>query len=195
MPIEEPKATLKRYLERGRDALLWKLDGLSEYDVRRPMTPTGTNLLGIVKHVAMVSAGYFGETFGRPLAEPDWLEEMDEDNSDMWATAAQSREQIVGLYREVWAHADVTIDTLDLDSPGHVPWWGEKGNPVTLLQILVHLIAELERHAGQADIIRETLDGAAGIREGSTNMPDKDEAWWREYRDTVERAAREAAGE
>jgi len=195
MPIEEPKATLKRYLERGRDALLWKLDGLSEYDVRRPMTPTGTNLLGIVKHVAMVSAGYFGETFGRPLAEPDWLEEMDDDNSDMWATAAQSREQIVGLYREVWAHADVTIDTLDLDSPGHVPWWGEKGNPVTLLQILVHLIAELERHAGQADIIRETLDGAAGIREGSTNMPDKDEAWWREYRDTVERAAREAAGE
>ena len=195
MPIEEPKATLKRYLERGRDALLWKLDGLSEYDVRRPMTPTGTNLLGIVKHVAMVSAGYFGETFGRPLAEPDWLEEMDEDNSDMWATAAQSREQIVGLYREVWAHADVTIDTLDLDSPGHVPWWGEKGNPVTLLQILVHLIAELERHAGQADIIRETLDGAAGIREGSTNMPDKDEAWWREYRDTVEQAAREAAGE
>ena len=195
MPIEEPKATLKRYLERGRDALLWKLDGLSEYDVRRPMTPTGTNLLGIVKHVAMVSAGYFGETFGRPLAEPDWLEEMDDDNSDMWATAAQSREQIVGLYREVWAHADVTIDTLDLDSPGHVPWWGEKGNPVTLLQILVNLIADLERHAGQADIIRETLDGAAGIREGSTNMPDKDEAWWLEYRDTLERAAREAAGE
>ena len=64
------KAKLHEYLQTGRDALLWKLDGLSEYDVRRPVVPTGTNLLGLVKHVASVEAGYFGATFGRPFAEP-----------------------------------------------------------------------------------------------------------------------------
>ena len=53
----DPKADLHRYLQAARDALLWKLDGLSEYDIRRPMVPTGTNLLGLVKHVASVEAG------------------------------------------------------------------------------------------------------------------------------------------
>ena len=71
----DPKADLHRYLQVARDALLWKLDGLSEYDVRRPLVPTGTNLLGLVKHVASVEAGYLGDTFGRPFPEPlPWLD-------------------------------------------------------------------------------------------------------------------------
>ena len=57
------KAELSRYLQAAREALVWKLEGLSEYDVRRPMVPTGTNLLGLVKHLANVEAGYFGATF------------------------------------------------------------------------------------------------------------------------------------
>ena len=64
-----PKADLRRYLQDGRDALLWKLDGLSEYDIRRPLVPTGTNLLGLVKHVTWVELGYFGDTFGLHLAD------------------------------------------------------------------------------------------------------------------------------
>ena len=63
----DPKATLVRYLQQARDAMLWKLDGLGEYDIRRPLTPTGTNLLGLVKHLAGVESGYFGATFGRPF--------------------------------------------------------------------------------------------------------------------------------
>ncbi len=197
MPLEDPKATLKRYLQRGRDALLWKLDGLSEYDVRRPMTPTGTNLLGLVKHVAMVEAGYLGATFDRPIPEPDWLADEnadDDDNSDMWATAEQSRELIVGHYREVWVRADATIDALDLDAQGHVPWWPDERNPVTLHQILVHMISETERHAGQADIVRETLDGAVGVRQDVTNIPAQDPDWWATYRETLERVARVVGG-
>jgi hypothetical protein len=113
------KADLHRYLQAGREALLWKLDGLSEYDVRRPMVPTGTNLLGLVKHVASVEVGYFGNTFGRPFDEPlPWYEVGAEPNADMWATADESREQIVGLYHHVWAHSDATIDTLALDAIG-----------------------------------------------------------------------------
>ena len=80
----DPKADLHRYLQAAREALLWKLDGLSEYDIRRPMVPTGTNLLGLVKHVASVELGYFGDTFGRPAGEPlPWFEDGAEPNADM----------------------------------------------------------------------------------------------------------------
>ena len=190
--MPDPKAELRRYLQSAREALLWKLDGLSEYDIRRPMVPTGTNLLGLVKHVASVEAGYLGETFGRPFPERmPWTDDDAEPNADMWATADESREDIVGLYRRVWAHSDVTTDTLELDAPGRVPWWGEQGE-VTLHQILVHLLAETDRHAGQADIVRELIDGAAGLRLGNDNMPEGDQTWWDDYRDRLERAAREA---
>ena len=85
MPVTDPKDDLRRYLQRGREALLWKLDGLSEYDVRRPLVPTGTNLLGLVKHVASVESGYLGETFGRPFPEAlPWLDDGAEANADMW---------------------------------------------------------------------------------------------------------------
>ena len=109
----------------------------------------------------------------------------------MWATAAESREQITGLYRRAWAHADATSDSLDVDAVGHVPWWGDHGE-VTLHRILVHMIAETERHAGQADIVRETIDGAAGLSEGNDNLPPFDQAWWAQYRSRLEHAARQA---
>jgi hypothetical protein len=79
-----------------REALVWKLDGLSEYDIRRPLTATGTNLLGLVKHMATCEAWYFGEVFGRPSPEPlgRW---QDADGSDLWATPDETREQIIGF--------------------------------------------------------------------------------------------------
>jgi hypothetical protein len=164
-----PKADLRRYLQIARDALLWKLDGLSEYDARRPMVPTGTNLLGLIKHVASVEAGYFGETFGRPFDESlPWLDEGAEPNADMWATPEETRDQIIDLYRRVWVHADATIDALALDAIGHVPWWPPERSEVTLHQILIHMIAETDRHAGHADIVRELIDGAAGCDQTTT---------------------------
>jgi len=193
MTRSDPKADLRRYLQAGRDALLWKLDGLSEYDVRRPLVPTGTNLLGIVKHVASVEAGYFGETFDRPFQEPlPWFDDDAEPNADMWATAEESREQIVGLYHRVWAHSDATIEALPLDAIGHVPWWPPDHNEVTLHRILAHMIAETHRHAGHADIVRELVDGAVGLRADNDNMAPGDRAWWDSYRSRLERVAKEA---
>jgi hypothetical protein len=149
LTVTDPKDDLQRYLQRARDALLWKLDGLSEYDIRRPLVPTGTNLLGLVKHVAGVEAGYLGDTFGRP--SPEKFPDVDaEPNSDAWATADESREDITGLYRRVWAHSDATIEALPLDAIGHVPWWPMPHSEVTLHRILVHMIAETDRHAGHA---------------------------------------------
>src|SRR3954449_10623478 len=97
---QDTKAQLKRYLQGARESLVWKLDGLSEYDARRPMVKSGTNLLGLVKHVAMVEAGYLGDTFGRPFPQqfPDFADGA-EPNADMWARADESREDILGLYR------------------------------------------------------------------------------------------------
>ena len=194
MTASDPKADLQRYLQAGRDALLWKLGGLSEYEVRRPLVPTGTNLLGLVKHVASVEAGYFGETFGRPFGDPlPWFEDGAEPNADMWATADESRESIVGLYHRAWTHSDATIAALALDAIGQVPWWPDDRREVTLHQILVHMIAETHRHAGHADIVRELIDGAAGLRDSNDNMAPGDQEWWRSYRSRLEHAAQEAS--
>jgi hypothetical protein len=193
--MSEPdfKEELLFYLTRSRDALVWKTEGLSEYDVRRPLVPTATNLLGLVKHVASVTAGYFGECFGRPFEPLPWFEDGAEVNADMWATADESREQIVDLYHRAWAHAQETIDALPLDAIGLVPWWPAERREPTLHRVIIHMIAEAERHAGQADIIREQLDGSVGIRPGNSNLPEEDQAWWTAYHDKVERAAREAS--
>jgi predicted enzyme related to lactoylglutathione lyase/uncharacterized damage-inducible protein DinB len=188
--MADEKADLHRYLQRGRDALLWKLEGLSEHDVRRPLTPTGTNLLGLVKHVAGVEAGYLGEVFGRPFPEPlPWMEPDAEPNADMWATPAESRDDVVGLFRRVRAHADATIDALPLDARGEVPWWPAERREPTLRVVLVHLIAEEHRHAGHADLVRELVDGAAGMLPDRDNLAPADAASWAEYRGRVAAAA------
>jgi hypothetical protein len=194
MTGSDPKADLLGYLQAGREALLWKLDGLPEYDIRRPLTPTGTNLLGLVKHVASVELGYFGETFGRPSDEPlPWLGEGAEPNADMWATPAESRDQIIALYHRAWLHSDITIDTLPLDAIGHVPWWPPERNEVTLHRIMAHMIAETHRHAGHADLVRELIDGAVGRQRENGNMAPGDQPWWEGYRGRLEEAARDAA--
>ncbi|MGW7451243.1 DinB family protein [Streptomyces sp. NPDC054787] len=157
------KDTLHGRLRRDREALLWKLDGLSEYDARRPLTATGTNLLGLVKHVATVEARYFGEVFGRPSPQPlcRW---QDSDGSDLWAAEDENREQIVAFYRRTWEHSDATINELALDAPGHVPWWPEPHADTNLFAVMVHVLGESIRHAGHADILREGLDGRTGLR-------------------------------
>jgi hypothetical protein len=130
----DPKTDLQGYLQAARDALVWKLDGLSEYDVRRPMVRTGTN------------------------------------------------------------HSDATIDALALDAPGRVPWWPDDRSEVTLHQILVRMIAETNRHAGHADIVRELVDGSAGRQPDDPTLPTEDQRWWDQYRARLERAEREAGG-
>lgn len=193
MTATDPKADLHTYLQSARDALLWKLEGLSEYDIRRPMTPTGTNLLGLVKHLASVELGYLGDTFGRPSGESlPWVEDGAEPNADMWVTADESSEDIVALYHRAWAHADATIDALPLDTTGRVPWWPSHRAEVTLHHAVVRVVADTNRHAGHADILRELMDGAVGTNDGKDSMPPGDAAWWENHRSRLERAAREA---
>ena len=201
------KEYLHSHLRDGRATMLWKLEGLGEYDVRRPLTPTGTNLLGLIKHLTITEAWYFGEVFGRPFPERlPWRDDNADERADdaklvalidhrleladMWATEHESRVEIVDRYRRMWAHSDATIAALEIDAPGHVRWWPRPD--VKLFNILVHVLNETNRHAGHADIVRELIDGAAGLRDGNTNMPEGDQAWWEDYRSQLERAAQEA---
>lgn len=187
----DPKAILLRYLDQARDVMVWKLDGLSEYDIRRPMTPTGTNLLGLVKHLAHVELGYFGDTFGRPSGERPPA--PDDPFDDLVARPEESADDIRDLYARARAHSDATISALDLDSVGSVPWWPDHINPVTLQWIMVHVTTETHRHAGHADIVREAIDGDVGHRPDVSNMPDEDQAFWAGHRQRVEDSARGAA--
>lgn len=183
------RQALQRYLLQAHEAFLWKLDGVSEYDLRRPLVPTGTNLLGLLKHVATVEAGYLGDVFDRPFPLTfAWNAEGAEPNADMWATADESSESIIELYKQVWAHSDATVEALDLDTVTDVPWWGD-ANPVTFHRVVLHMLAELNRHLGHADILRELIDGSVGHRPDVNNMAELDASGWSEYYLKLERVA------
>lgn len=198
-PVDLKGLLVDRYrLERST---LWHKAGLSphpgpaadqgalpEHLQRAPMTRTGTNLLGLVKHVALVEAGYFGDCFGRPFPDPpayyDFTHPDFEPDDDLWAFADESPEYILALAQRAAAHADATIEAHELDATGFVPWWGQSGRDASLAQLLVHMLDEMARHLGHADIIRELIDGSAGYRPGNSNLP--------EHRTELEWAARHA---
>jgi hypothetical protein len=186
----DAKAELHDYLRGARETLVWKLDGLGEYDIRRPLTPTGTNLLGLVKHSTATHLGYFGEVFGRASdTSPGRFAGDAGPAAEFWATPDESRQDIVTACRAAWDVADATISALPLDAVGTVWWWGDA--PVTLHRVLVHVIADTQRHAGHADIVRELIDGSVGMLEGADNLHIRDAAEQRRFHDRVEAAAAE----
>ena len=181
------KAELHLKLRASRAAMLGKLEDLGEYDLRRPMTATGTNLLGLVKHLADVEYTYFGESFGRPAPETlSWVEDGSVwDGADMWATSEESSDYIRGLYRRACAHGDETIATLDLDSPASVAHWPEERRSTDLGFLLIRMVDETAHHAGHADIIRELIDGSGGSDHDSFG----DAETWQAYVARIQSAA------
>ncbi len=183
--LPQPADDLRTYLARAREAIIWKLDGLGERAVRLPRTPTGTSLLGIVLHCANVEIGYFGPTFGRTFPERDHPAVVPEDAYDTdpqadWTVPAEiSTAELVAFYGRVAAFTDAAFDELPLDARGRVPWWPEGRAEASLHQVAVHVLADLHRHAGHADILREGIDGAAGLTPAVPNLPDA--AGWPSY--------------
>lgn len=150
------KESLHASLDRHREVVLWKLDGLDDEQLRRPMTPSGTNVLGLVKHLAAVEYGWFCQTFGRPT-EPLPFDD-DDGNADLRVAPHETTADIVAFYGRARAAADRVINELDLDSTG-TSWSGET---VSLRWVLIHMIEETARHAGHLDIVRELIDGRTG---------------------------------
>jgi uncharacterized damage-inducible protein DinB len=152
----EEKLSLRTSLDRHRDVVLWKIEGLDDEQLRSPMTPSGTSLLGLVKHLAAVEYGWFCETFGRET-EPLPFDDDDPD-ADLRVAPGESTADIVAFYGRARAAADEVIGRLDLEDLG-TAWFG---NQVTLRWVLIHMIEETARHAGHMDILREFIDGATG---------------------------------
>lgn len=181
------KEELHAKLSSSRALMLFRLEGLSQYDMRRPVTPTGTNLLGLVKHLASVEYTYLGESFGRSAPETmSWVEDGSNwDSADMWATAEETSDYLVGLYRRACAHGDATIEALDLSAPGRVPHWPEERADTTLGVLLIRMVDETAHHAGHADIVREMIDGSAGADHDDIGGAE----WWRAYVAKIQAAA------
>jgi Protein of unknown function (DUF664) len=179
-------ADLRTYLQEGRDAMLRALEGLDEYDARRPMTPTGTNLLGLVKHLTGVELGYLSTSVGRPAPSLPWEEDGSVwENGDMWVRPEESREWVLGLYRTAWEHSDSAIAELSLDHPAAPPWWPEEARTTTFGHLVVRVVAETAQHAGHADILRESIDGQAGRDHALVG----DDAHWSAFVARVQAAA------
>jgi hypothetical protein len=180
------KAELHQKLQASRAVMLAKLEGLSEYDRRRPLVPSGTNLLGLVKHLAGLEYAYLGESLGRTPAETlAWVEdETIWDAADMWALPSESSDYLIGLYQRACAFADETIDQLGLDAPGSVAHWPEGGRTTTLGVLLIRMVDETAQHAGHADIVRELIDGTGGPDAGVL-----DAGGWSEYYTKLQQAA------
>ncbi|KFC53253.1 hypothetical protein GY12_02780 [Micrococcus luteus] len=191
------KQILHDGLRRQRAALLQKLEGLSERDARLPRTSTGINLLGLVKQAAVVELEYFGETFGRPAeVQLPWAAagQPEEDNVDMFAAEGESLEDVLEFARRCFAHADATITDLGVDAPGRVAWWPDDKAEVTLAQIIAHVALDEARHAGHADILREQIDGQAGLRAPGNNLPPWDADRWAAHVDRLTAIAEGSGG-
>lgn len=180
------KSCLHEDLRWVRTSVLGTLDGLSEYEVRRPLTSTATNLLGLVKHLTLTELVYLGDIFQRPA--PGRHARFDDpgfrNRDSLWVTDLESRADVVDGYHDACQHADATIAALPFDAGGHVPWW--PAPQVTLFTVMVHVLSETSRHAGHADILREQLVGPPGAR-----TPDAVDEW-AAHRARVEQAARRA---
>ena len=150
------KESLRVALDRHRDAILWKLEGLDDEQLRRSMVPSGTSLLGLVKHVAAVEYGWFCDTFGRE-AEPLPFDEDDPD-ADLRVEPDETTADVLAFYSRARAAADRAIDEVGLEETG-MAWFGE---PVTMRWVLIHMVEETARHAGHVDILRELIDGVTG---------------------------------
>jgi uncharacterized damage-inducible protein DinB len=145
-------------LNKQREVMVWKLEGLTDEELRRSMTPSGTNLLGMVKHLAAVEYGWFCTTFGR-ATEPLPFDAEDED-ADLLVNDDESTEDILGFYRRACDASDLAMSEVGLDGEG-TAWFGDT---VSMRWVILHMIEETARHAGHADILRELIDGSTGYR-------------------------------
>ncbi len=145
----DEKATLRGFLDYLRDAIADKVADVPEPQVRAVGVPSGTNLLGLVKHLAYVERFYFlGEDVG------DW-------RATMRSSAEDTVDSVLADYRKTIERANRVIDACpDLTLPAPGP--PRPGPAPSMRWVLVHMIEETGRHAGHADILREQIDGSTG---------------------------------
>ena len=147
---------LSAFLDRYRETILWKLDGLTTEQASARLVPSASTLLGIVKHLAYVERGWFPIYFaGGPVNYP-WPENEPDQDIDFRVSATDTIESVSALYEQEIARSREIVDGASLDDLSKE----QDRGPRTLRWIMVHMIEETARHAGHADILREQIDGA-----------------------------------
>jgi uncharacterized damage-inducible protein DinB len=154
------KEMLQVSLDRHRDVVVWKIEGLDDEQVRRQLVPSGTSMLGLVQHLAVVEYGWFGLQFEREHESLPF--DDDDEDADFRVGAGETTEEVLALYERARTFADKTISELDLDATGA----GWANRELSLRWVLIHMVEETARHAGHMDILRELVDGAAGYHPG-----------------------------
>ncbi len=145
---------LTAFLDRYRETIIWKLEGLSKEQASRHLVPSATTLLGVVKHLAFVERGWFQADFAGESVSWPWAEGGPE--TDFVIEPTDTIESILQLYQDEIAKSRAIVARSSLDD------LSQEADPHSLRWILVHMIEETARHAGHADILRELTDGAIG---------------------------------
>lgn len=159
--------TLRSFLDYYRGTIRVKTDGLDHEQLGVALAPSDMTLGGLLKHLAFVETWWFVEVLDgheptEPFGSADW--EADED-WDWHSAASDSPDDLRGLFNTSVARSDQVLDGalarggLDLLSVGKSHRTKE---PFALRWILVHMIEEYARHAGHADLIRQSIDGQVG---------------------------------
>jgi uncharacterized damage-inducible protein DinB len=157
--VGDEKTMLCAFLDRYRETILWKLDGLSKEQASARLVPSATTLLGIVKHLAYVERWWFQMNFaGDPVNFP-WPKDDPDEDIDFRIAATDTVESISRLYQQEIARSREIVAGASLEDLGQDLG---KVKPRSLRWIMVHMIDETARHAGHADILRELTDGAIG---------------------------------
>lgn len=160
-PLGGEQESLLAALERHRDAILWKLDGLTDEQLRTSPLPSGMTPIGLVKHLASVEYGWFCATFDRPH-EPLGFDIHDE-NADFRVAADEPTADVLAFWSRARAAADEAVAEIDLDTTG-TAWFGDE---VSMRWVMIHMVEELARHAGHMDVMRELIDGTTGDHDRS----------------------------
>ena len=150
------KEVLLAFLDQQREIVLWKLDGLTDDQLRqRSLAPSSLYLLGLVKHLAGVEQYWLCELFGR-RAEPRSLAASD----DIELDEGDTTDSVVAYYTRARAASNQAITELDLDTTA-TTWLGDT---ISFRWAILHVIEETARHAGHADLIREHIDNRTGYQ-------------------------------
>lgn len=159
-------ATLLGFLDHQRDTLRWKCAGLSADQLSTPLAPTTMTLGGLLKHLAVVEAGWLNQFFAGGVARPSWFDDLDPDDRD-WSFASAAGvapDQLFAWFDESIAVSDRVIADALAGADGLAALSAEEddGKRISLRWIVCHLIEEYARHNGHADLLRESIDGATG---------------------------------
>ena len=158
-PITSERDALSGFLDLQREGLIRKLEGLSDADARKTPTASSLSLLALIKHSAIWERRWFQVILaGREFAG-EWPEVHDRTQPDLRAGVDDTMAHWVAYYREQIAESRAVVAGRDLDAPCARADIADRNTR----WVLLHMIEETARHAGHADIIRETLDGSRGM--------------------------------